>query len=68
MKSLTQMINEAGSKNEYRVEFIGSKSNDGTPITVTCVVDNGDIKGFERFLKDNQDDIFSHAEGGSIEY
>ncbi len=75
MKSIKETIKEAIDKTinearqgEYRAEFIGSRGGDGTPITVTIIVDRADIKGFEKFLEDEEGNVFTHAEGGNVEY
>ena len=64
MKSL---LNEA-KREEYVVSLSDCTDEDGMPITVSIMVDKADVKAFERFLKDEEDNIFLHAEGGSIEY
>lgn len=67
MKTINEYINEA-HEIEYRVSFLGPKNSDDTPFTVTILVDRENTKAFEKFLKDEQDNIFFHAEGGNIEY
>ena len=67
MKTIGEYINEA-REIEYRVSFIGPKTSDDIPFTVTISVDRENVKAFEKFLKDEQDNIFFHAEGGNIEY
>lgn len=66
MKNLIEKINEA-KEVKYRVSLIGAKNED-TPINVTILVDSNDTKAFEKYLEDEQDNIFAHAEGGNIEY
>lgn len=67
MKTINEYINEA-REIEYRVSFISPKNSDDVPFTVTILVDRENTKAFEKFLEDEQDNIFSHAEGGNIEY
>ena len=67
MKTINEYINEA-REIEYRVSFISPKNSDDIPFTVTILVDRENTKAFEKFLEDEQDNIFSHAEGGNIEY
>ena len=67
MKTINEYINEA-REIEYRVSFISPKNSDDIPFTVTILVDHENTKAFEKFLEDEQDNIFSHAEGGNIEY
>lgn len=67
MKNLTGYINEA-KQEEYRVSFLDVTDSDGVPMTVTILVDKQYSKMFEKFLEDQQDNIFSHAEGGNVEY
>lgn len=31
-------------------------------------VDNDDVESFEKYLNDEQDNIFVHASGGNVEY
>jgi hypothetical protein len=67
MKSIKNMINEA-RQIEYKVSMIDVLDNEDLPITVTMVVDKEYQRSFEDWLEDQQDNLFSHAEGGSIEY
>ncbi len=68
MENTTSLLNEA-KREEYVVTFMDCiDEDDGMPITVSIMVDKVDVKAFERFLKDEADFIFLHAEGGSIEY
>lgn len=67
MKDITTLLNEA-KQEEYRVSFLGCKDEEGLPIVVSIMVDKEDIKTFEKYLEKEQDNIFSHADGGSIEY
>lgn len=67
MKSITTLLNEA-KQEEYRVSFLGCKDEEGLPITVSIMVDKEDIKTFEKYLEKEQDNIFMHADGGSVEY
>lgn len=60
-------LNEA-KQEEYRVSFLDVADSDGIPMTVTILVDKQYSKMFEKFLEDQQDNIFSHAEGGNVEY
>lgn len=67
MKIIKNMINEA-RQIEYRVSMIDVLDNEDLPITVTMVVDKEYQRSFEDWLEDQQDNLFGHAEGGSIEY
>ena len=67
MKSIKNMINEA-RQIEYRVSMIDVLDNEDLPITVAMVVDKEYQRSFEDWLEDQQDNLFSHAEGGGIEY
>ena len=60
-------VNEAAGKN-YRVAFIDFTDRVDIPITVTITVPNALSSDFEKFLEREQDNIFAHAYGGSIEY
>jgi hypothetical protein len=67
MKDIIMKLNEA-KQEEYRVSFLDVTDSDGIPMTVTILVDKQYSKMFEKFLEDQQDNIFSHAEGGNVEY
>lgn len=67
MKDITTLLNEA-KQEEYRVSFLGCKDEEGLPIVVSIMVDKEYVKTFEKYLEKEQDNIFSHADGGSIEY
>ena len=68
MKTLQEsMINEA-REIEYRVTFLGFEDEDGLPTTVKILVPREHARSFDDFLEKEQDNIFGHAEGGSVEY
>ena len=73
MKTLKDcFINEA-KQTEYQVCFVGcvNEKTDNSPINVSILsifVDNDDVESFEKYLNDEQDNIFANAEGGNVEY
>ena len=69
MKTLQESIsiNEAREV-EYRVAFISFEDEEGLPPTVTILVPREHARAFDDFLEKEQDNIFSHAEGNSVEY
>ena len=67
MKEFKSYINES-AKTEYRVSLIDCKGKEDLPITVSILVDSADVKAFEDYLTQEQDNLFAHAEGGNIEY
>lgn len=67
MKDITTLLNEARQE-EYRVSFLGCKDEEGLPIVVSIMVDKEYVKIFEKYLEKEQDNIFMHADGGSVEY
>lgn len=67
MKAINQKINEA-VKVIYDVAFIGCYDEEDLPISASIHIDHKDMKAFEKFLEDEQDNIFAHAEGGNVEY
>lgn len=69
LKDLIQksMVNEA-RQIEYRVAFIGTRDEDGLPYGVSILVDKEYQRDFENFLDNEQDNIFAHADGGTVEY
>lgn len=67
MKSLKEVVSE-NSLNEarqvsYRVAFV-----DCSMLSVEILVDKSDQRQFENFLMNEQDNIFAHADGGTVEY
>jgi hypothetical protein len=72
MKNLKETMNEAlvneARQIEYRVAFVGCMDREYNPISVSILVDKEDQKWFELFLREEQDNIFSHAGGGNVEY
>ena len=69
MKTLQEsMINEA-REIEYRVTFLGFNEDEGgLPTTVKILVPREYTRAFDDFLEKEQDNIFGHAEGNSVEY
>lgn len=55
---------------EYRVSLVGchNEDNDGLPVDVTILVNPADKDAFVKYLENEQDNIFAHAEGPGIEY
>jgi hypothetical protein len=62
-----QNVNEA-QQIEYHVSFLTTKGEDGSPYTVRILVDKKYQRNFENFLDNNEDEIFYHAVGGTVEY
>jgi hypothetical protein len=62
-----QNVNEA-RQIDYRVALMDVQDEEGLPISVDILVDKEYQKQFEKWLEDEQDNIFSHAEGGRVEY
>ena len=60
-------INEA-RQIEYRVALNDVQDEEGLPISVDIIVDKEYQKRFEKWLEDEEDNIFAHAEGGNVEY
>lgn len=70
MKTLSkyvQNVNEARQIN-YRVALIDVHDEEGLPISVDIMVDKEYQKQFENWLENEEGNIFSHAEGGRVEY
>ena len=65
--SIQEAINEA-RQIEYRVAFLGPKDSEGLTFGVSIYVDKENQKAFEKFLEDEEGNIFEHAEGGNVEY
>lgn len=68
MKNLNNYLTEGRYDNEYKVSLIDVLDEDGLPLTVTILVNKYNRKEFENWLEEQQDNIFAHAEGGSVEY
>lgn len=62
MKTLLERIVNEAREVEYRVQFVGMMD------TVKIVVPRELSREFENFLDNEQNNIFAHATGGSIEY
>ena len=72
MKTISEYINNVSTLNEakemeYVVSFVGAKHKD-MPFSVRIMVPKEVQSDFEKFLEDEQDNIFIHAEGGDVEY
>ena len=67
MKDLQNLINEARQIN-YRVAFVDCVDSEGLPIAVSILVDSKDVDVFEKFLNDQEGNLFVHAGGGNVEY
>lgn len=67
MKNLTDMINEA-SDISYRVLMSDVRDKNGDPLTVTILVDKYDRGNFEKWLEEQEGNLFMHAAGGAVEY
>lgn len=72
MKSLAESINtniNEAREVEYQVTFVGFNNNeDGLPTTVKILVPREHARAFDNFLENEQNNIFGHAEGSSVEY
>lgn len=72
MENLKDIIQESivseAQQIEYQVSFLTTKDEDGIPYTVRILVDKKYQRNFENFLDNEQDNIFYHAEGGTVEY
>ena len=67
MKSLSKYLTEA-RQIEYQVALNEVHDSEDLPITMSILVEKDDQKNFEKWLEDQQDNLFSHAEGGNVEY
>lgn len=62
MQNLKDLITEA-RQISYRVAFVGCPM-----VSVEILVDKEDQRQFENFLMNEEDNIFIHADGGTVEY
>lgn len=67
MKSLSKYLTEA-RQIEYQAALNEVHDSEDLPITISILVDKDDQKNFEKWLEDQQDNLFSHAAGGNVEY
>ena len=70
MKKLQDfLVNEGRYDQEYQVTLVGCNDNfTDLPLQVTILVNKSNRKEFEKWLVDQQDNAFIHAQGGSVEY
>lgn len=72
MKSLKSQVSESivneARQVEYYVTPLDVQDSEGIPVTVKIVVDKEYQKQFEAWLNKEEGNIFSHAEGGNVEY
>ena len=67
MKSLSKYLTEA-RQIEYQAALNEVRDSEDLPITISILVDKDDQKNFEKWLEDQQDNLFSHAADGNVEY
>ena len=73
MKDLKDKISESyddylANQAEYHVAWLDCKDEEDLPISSTILVDKQYIKTFEKFLNDQEGNLFAHADGGNVEY
>ena len=68
MKNINEYLISEAAQVSYRVSLLDVKDKEELPVTVTILVDKENVKEFEKYLKDGQDNLFYHAEGGNVEY
>lgn len=70
MKTLVESIHSVNEAREvqYRVAFLDFLDEEGLPPTVTISVPREHVRMFEKFLEDQEGNIFMHVDGGSVEY
>lgn len=66
MKKINQFISE-GRQLRYNVAFNDCLDKDELPVSATILIDYENKKEFEKFIKDQEGNIFAHAEGGDLE-
>ena len=62
MKTIKSQLIDEAREVEYRVAVLDVKDRDDLPCTITMKVPADCVKNFEKWLEDNQDDLFAHAE------
>lgn len=71
MKNLSTTINETINESrqiEYHAALNDVLDSEGLPITISILVDKANQKNFEKWLENQEYSLFSHAEGGNVEY
>ena len=69
MITLQEYITEGRYDQEYVVSLIGCEdSYEGLPLRVTILVNKSNRREFEKWLEEQQDNVFAHAAGGNVEY
>jgi len=66
MKHITEYL--SGNQKEYKVSFLNCVNDEEIPVSATIYVDENNADCFEKFLNEQEGDIFIHAEGGNVEY
>lgn len=68
MKHIKTKINE-GVNLLYRAAINGVKDDTGMDMVINIELGSpSDVKAFEKWINKMEDDVFSHAQGGNIEY
>ena len=67
MKAINNYINES-RQIHYRVSFNDVNDSEDLPLNASIIIEAKDKLAFEKFLIDEQDNIFMHADGGDVEY
>lgn len=72
MKSLKEVINENGINEArqitYRVQLLDVVDKEGIGIPADITIDKANQNSFEEWLEDQADNLFIHADGGTVEY
>lgn len=67
MKNLKDCFVKEGKQVQYRVSLTNC-NNKHVPVSVTILVDPEDAEAFAKYLEDEQDNLFIHAEGPGVEF
>lgn len=68
MKGINDFLYERGpAKIAYYVSLLDCKDSEGLPVNIEILIDQENVKEFEKFVADNEGKIFAHAEGGNID-
>lgn len=68
MKNLKESLITEAKQIEYRVSLADVLDKENLPISVSILIDKDDQKSFEKWLEEEESNLFLHACGGNVEY
>lgn len=68
MKNLKESLITEAKQIEYRVSLVTVLDKEDLPISVSILIDKDNQKSFEKWLEEEEGNLFLHADGGNVEY